>query len=75
MSVAKFRRLYDKRSAVERSNARLREYLLVADPTIRTLPKVRMHMNLAGVVLLAGAGAMVSRQKLQRARRTIGRAA
>ena len=65
----------DKRSAVERVNARLKEYLLVDDLTMRTLPKVRMHMNLALVVMLAGAWAMVSRQKLQRARQIVRLAA
>jgi len=71
----KFRRLYDKRSAVERLNTRLKEYLLADDLTIRTLPKVRMHLNLALVVMLAGAWAMVSRQKLQRARQIVRLAA
>ena len=71
----KFRRLYDKRSAVERVNARLKEYLLADDLTIRTLLKVKMHLNLALVVMLAGAWAMVSRQKLQRARQIVRLAA
>jgi hypothetical protein len=71
----KFGRLYDKRSAVERVNGRLKEYLLADDVTIRTLPKVKMHLNLALVVMLAGAWAMVSRQKLQRARQIVRLAA
>jgi len=71
----KFRRLYDKRSAVEHLNARLQEYLLVDDLTIRTLPKARMHMNLAWLVMVAGTWAMVSRQKLERARQIVRLAA
>jgi len=71
----KFRRLYNKRSAVEPVNGRLKEYLLADDLTIRTLPKVKMHLNLAWVVMLAGAWALVSRHKLQRARRIVRLAA
>jgi len=71
----KFRRLYNKRSAVEPVNGRLKEYLPADDLTIRTLPKVKMHLNLAWVVMLAGAWALVSRHKLQRARRIVRLAA
>jgi len=61
----------------ENDNTRL---ALVLDPlgddlTIRTLPKVRIHLNLALVVILVGAWAMVSRQKLQRTRQIVHLAA
>jgi hypothetical protein len=71
----KFERLYDKRSAVERVNARLKEYLLLDDLTVRGKQKVRMHVSLALLVMLAGAAAMAEEGMLERVRQTVRLAA
>jgi len=71
----KWRRLYRKRTAVERVNGRLKEYLLVDDVTIRGLPKVRMHLSLALLMMLAGAWAMASRERFAAVRQTVRLAA
>jgi hypothetical protein len=71
----KFERLYDKRSAVERVNGRLKEYLLLDDLTVRGKQKVRVHVSLALVVMLAGAAAMAEEGMLDRVRQTVRLAA
>jgi hypothetical protein len=71
----KFERLYDKRSAVERVNARLKEYLLLDDLTVRGMPKVRVHVSLALLVMLAGAAAMAEEGMPERVRQTVRLAA
>jgi transposase, IS5 family len=71
----KFERLYDKRSAVERVNARLKEYLLLDELTVRGMPKVRVHVSLALLVMLAGAAAMAEEGMLERVRQTVRLAA
>ncbi|HHX42902.1 MAG TPA: transposase [Chloroflexi bacterium] len=72
---AKFERLYDKRGAVERVNARLKEYLLLDELTVRGMAKVRVHVSLALVVMLAGAAAMAEEGMLERVRQTVRLAA
>jgi IS5 family transposase len=72
---SKFARLYNKRSAVERVNARLKEYLLLDDLTIRGKQKVRVHVSLALLVMLAGAAAMAEEGMLERVRQTVRLAA
>jgi transposase, IS5 family len=72
---AKFERLYDKRSAVERVNARLKEYLLLDELTVRGMAKVRVHVSLALLVMLAGAAAMAEEGMLDRVRQTVRLAA
>ncbi len=71
----KFERLYDKRGAVERVNARLKEYLQLDDLTVRGMPKVRAHVSLALLVMLAGAAAMAEEGMLERVRQTVRLAA
>lgn len=71
----KFQRLYDKRSAVERVNGRLKEYLLLDDLTVRGTQKVRVHVSLALLVMLAGAAAMAEEGMLDRVRQTVRLAA
>ena len=72
---AKFERLYDKRSAVERVNARLKEHLLLDELTVRGMAKVRIHVSLALLVMLAGAAAMAEEGMLDRVRQTVRLAA
>ena len=71
----KFGRLYNKRSAVERVNGRLKEYLLLDELTVRGMPKVRLHVSLALVVMLAGAAAMAEEGMFERVRQTVRLAA
>ncbi len=71
----KFERLYNRRSAVERVNGRLKEHLLLDDLTIRGKQKVRVHVSLALLVMLAGAAAMAEKGMLERVRQTVRLAA
>lgn len=71
----KFGRLYDKRGAVERVNARLKEYLQLDGVTVRGMAKVRVHVSLALLVMLAGAAAMAEEGMLERVRQTVRLAA
>lgn len=71
----KFERLYNKRTAVERVNARLKEYMLLDDLTVRGMAKVRVHVSLALLVMLAGAAAMAEEGMLERVRQTVRLAA
>jgi transposase/IS5 family transposase len=72
---AKFERLYDKRSSVERVNGRLKEYMQLDDLTVRGKQKVRVHVSLALLVMLAGAAAMAEEGMLERVRQTVRLAA
>jgi IS5 family transposase len=67
----KFERLYKKRTAVERVNSRLKEHLLLDGLTIRGIYKVRVHVGLGLVVMLAGAWAMAQVDHQQRMRKTV----
>lgn len=71
----RFRRLYRKRTAAERVNSRLKGHLLLDDLTIRGLAKVRVHVGLGLLVMLAGAWAMVRVDRQERMRRTVRLAA
>jgi hypothetical protein len=71
----KWSRLYKKRTAVERVNARLKDYLLLDELTVRGQAKVEMHAGLALVVMVAGAWAMVSAERVEEARRIVRLAA
>lgn len=71
----KWRRLYKQRTAVERVNARLKDFLLLDELTVRGLQKVQMHVGLGLVVMLAGAWAMVQSEKVDQARRIVRLAA
>jgi hypothetical protein len=72
---AKFERLYDKRSSVERVNGRLKEYMQLDDLTVRGKQKVRVHVSLALLVMLAGAVAVAEEGMLERVRQTVRLAA
>lgn len=51
----KWNRLYNKRTSVERCNSRLKEYLTVNDLHVRGIEKVKAHVYLNAIVLLASA--------------------
>lgn len=71
----KFERLYNKRTAAERVNGRLKEYLLADDLTVRGLAKGRAHLSIGLLVMLAGSWAMASQDKLEKARQIVRLAA
>ena len=71
----KWSRLYRHRTAVERVNGRLKDFLLLDQLTVRGLEKVRLHATMGLVMMLAGAWAMVGAEKVERARRIVSLAA
>ena len=71
----KWRRLYRKRTAVERVNGRLKDFLLLDDLTVRGIAKVQMHASVGLLLMLAGAWAMVEADRMDRARRIVRLAA
>jgi len=71
----KWTRLYRKRTAVERVNARLKDYLLLDNLTVRGMRKVRVHVGLGLLVLLAGSKAMLEVGAVDRIRQTVRLAA
>lgn len=60
----KWQRLYDKRSAVERVNSRLKEHLLADEQRVRGLERVKVRLTLSLLVMLGAALAMAQRKKL-----------
>lgn len=71
----KWSRLYRKRTAVERVNGRLKDFLLLDELTVRGIDKVRMHASMGLVLMLAGAWAMVEQGKVDQARQIVRLAA
>jgi hypothetical protein len=71
----KWKRLYKQRTAAERVNARLKDFLLLDELTVRGLPKVQAHVAMGLGVMLAGAWAMVKADKVEQARRIVRLAA
>lgn len=67
----KWKRLYRKRTAAERVNARLKDFLLLDELTVRGIQKVQAHVGMGLVVMLAGAWAMVSADNVDQARRIV----
>jgi len=67
----KWRREYRKRTAVERVNARLKDFLLLDELTVRGMNKVTAHVTLGLLVMLAGAAAMVSAERVERVRQVV----
>jgi len=59
----KWRRLYRRRTAVERVIGRLKGHLLLDALRVRGLPKVRVRLTLSLVVMLAAALSMALRQR------------
>lgn len=71
----KWKRLYRRRTAVERVNGRLKDFLLLDQLTVRGIEKVRLHATMGLVMMQAGAWAMVSAEKVEQARRIVSLAA
>lgn len=71
----KWSRLYRKRTAVERVNARLKDHLLLDNLTVRGIGKVRAHVGLSLLVMLAGSKAMLDVGAIARIRQTVRLAA
>lgn len=71
----KWTRLYRKRTAAERVNARLKDWLLLDGLTIRGMNKVTMHATVALLVMLAGAMAMAGAGQVERVRQVVRLAA
>jgi hypothetical protein len=71
----KWSKLYKRRTAAERVNARLKDYLQLDQLTLRGLAKVKVHTALGLVVLLAGALAMAQEGRVAAVRQTVRLAA
>ncbi len=71
----KWKRLYKRRTAVERVNSRLKENLLLDDLKVRGLPKVKVRVGLNLLVMLAIAVGMAERGRLGDCRRILSCAA
>ena len=71
----KWTKLYRKRTAAERVNARLKDYLQLDQLTLRGLAKVKVHTALGLLVLLAGALAMAQEGRVEAVRQTVRLAA
>jgi hypothetical protein len=71
----KWKRLYGKRTAVERVNGRLKDFLLLDALTVRGRAKVQMHASVGLLLMLAGAWAMVEADRMDRARQIVRLAA
>ena len=71
----KWKRLYKRRTAVERVNSRLKENLLLDDLKVRGLPKVKVRVGLNLLVMLAIAVGMAERDRLKDCRRILSCAA
>lgn len=59
----KWQRIYNKRSAVERVNSRLKGHLLADDLRVRGLAKAKVRLTLSLLVMLGAALAMAHREK------------
>ena len=66
-----WKRLYKKRTAVERVNSRLKDHLILDDLRVRGLAKVRARVGLNLLVMLAIAVGMAERDRLGDYRRLI----
>jgi len=71
----KWKRLYRKRSACERVNARLKNYLLLDEQRVRGKAKVGVQVSMSILVMLASAISMARLDKLEEVRRIVALAA
>ena len=71
----KWKRLYRKRSACERVNARLKNYLLLDEQRVRGKSKVTVQVAMSILVMLASAILMARLDKLENVRRIVALAA
>lgn len=65
----KWKRLYKRRTAVERVNSRLKSHFLIDDLRVQGIAKVQVRVTLGLLVMLAGALAMARRSRLDQMRR------
>lgn len=71
----KFKRLYKRRTSVERVNSRLKEHLCLDDQHVRGLAKTTVNVGLSLLVMLGGALAMARNKKLDNLRQIVALAA
>ncbi|MEN6583615.1 MAG: transposase [Armatimonadota bacterium] len=71
----KFKRLYKRRTAVERVNSRLKEHLCLDEQHVRGLAKTTVNVGLSLLVMVGGALAMARNKKLDNLRQVVAMAA
>jgi transposase, IS5 family len=71
----KFKRLYKRRTSVERVNSRLKEHLCLDEQHVRGLAKTSVNVGLSLLVMVGGALAMARNKKLDRLRQIVALAA
>jgi transposase, IS5 family len=71
----KFKRLYKRRTSVERVNSRLKEHLCLDEQHVRGLAKTTVNVGLSLLVMVGGALAMARNKKLDNLRQIVAMAA
>lgn len=71
----KFKRLYKRRTSVERVNSRLKEHLCLDQQHVRGLAKTTANVSLSLLVMVGGALAMARNKKLDNLRQIVAMAA
>jgi hypothetical protein len=71
----KFKRLYKRRTSVERVNSRVKEHLCLDDQHVRGLAKTTVNVALSLLVMLGGALAMARKKELENLRQIVAKAA
>ena len=71
----KFKRLYKRRTSVERVNSRLKEHLCLDEQHVRGLAKTTVNASLSLLVMVGGALAMARDKKLDNLRQIVAMAA
>lgn len=71
----KFKRLYRRRTSVERVNSRLKEHLCLDDQHVRGLAKTTVNVSLSLLVMVGGALAMATSRQMDNLRRIVALAA
>lgn len=71
----KFKRLYKRRTSVERINSRLKEHLCLDQQHVRGLAKTTVSVGLSLLVMVGGALAMARNKKLDNLRQIVALAA
>ena len=71
----KFKRLYNRRTSVERVNSRLKEHLCLDEQHVRGLAKTTVNASLSLLVMVGGALAMAKNRRMDNLRQVVGLAA
>jgi hypothetical protein len=71
----KFKRLYNRRTSVERVNSRLKEHLCLDDQHVRGLAKTTVNASLSLLVMVGGALAMARNRRMDNLRQVVALAA